>query len=498
MSGHCLHDVGERRRPRPAPRTAPGVPARWSIPSAVDALPCGSLSSTSTCSPACASAAARLTVEVVLPTPPFWFATVITRVLGRRREPAAPQRDPAPGVLGDLLHQRRAVVDLGDRAGQLGPVELVLRRVRLAFHVEPRRRVSHVAEALGQRPGRRQPAVPRGTSRRPRRGPPAPGPATRPASGLGAALTTGQPSPGVTESAVIWESTGVLPGRGQRAAGQPSRWPRTVRTAAGGVRRGHRRTSRTTVVGTSSHRSPQVSTSCCDHPRPPQRRRRGGELLGRLRPLMASTCPPGVDQRQAPPRQLVERRDGPRRDHLPGARPATSSARPRTTRTSRPRSSTTSVSQTVRRSSGSTSVTRRSGRASATAIPGSPAPLPTSTTVAPAGTSSPSTAQFSTCRVHSRGTSRGPISPRSTPLRRQVHGEPPRQPHLLPEDGVEHAGVDRLEVEGQGVRLVPQGCAPGCVPRETRRARRGTLGGSSLKTSSEAVEASTRPPVHRT
>ena len=47
--------------------------------------------------------------------------------------------------------------------------------------------------------------------------------------------------------------------------------------------------------------------------------------------------------------------------------------------------------------------------------PGRPAPVPTSHTARPAGTSSATTAQFSRCRSHSRGTSRGPISPRSTP-----------------------------------------------------------------------------------
>ena len=71
-------------RRRPAPRRSTACPRGARSPSAVDALPCGSLSRTSTLSPACASAAARFTVVVVLPTPPFWFATVITRVLGGR------------------------------------------------------------------------------------------------------------------------------------------------------------------------------------------------------------------------------------------------------------------------------------------------------------------------------------------------------------------------------------------------------------------------------
>ena len=58
---------------------------------------------------------------------------------------------------------------------------------------------------------------------------------------------------------------------------------------------------------------------------------------------------------------------------------------------------------------------RRSGRASANGIPGRPAPEPMSTTRAPCGTSSATTAQLSTCRSQIRGASRGPISPRSTP-----------------------------------------------------------------------------------
>src|SRR5437660_9448410 len=63
-----------------------GVPAcRSVIPSAVLALPWGSRSMTRVLSPCTASAAARLTAVVVLPTPPFWFATVNTRRwVGRR------------------------------------------------------------------------------------------------------------------------------------------------------------------------------------------------------------------------------------------------------------------------------------------------------------------------------------------------------------------------------------------------------------------------------
>src|SRR5690625_335044 len=47
---------------------------------AVDALPCGSISTTKTFMPARAIAVARLTVVVVFPTPPFWLEMVMMRV----------------------------------------------------------------------------------------------------------------------------------------------------------------------------------------------------------------------------------------------------------------------------------------------------------------------------------------------------------------------------------------------------------------------------------
>src|SRR4051794_8874774 len=92
-----------------------------------------------------------------------------------------------------------------------------------------------------------------------------------------------------------------------------------------------------------------------------------------------------------------------------------SSARARTTDTlARARSPATSSSHTTRRSSGSTSVTETSSRAIASTNPGRPAPDPTSTTLAAGGSSGATAAQLRTCRVQSRGTSRGPRSPRST------------------------------------------------------------------------------------
>src|ERR1700758_2281041 len=49
------------------------------MPRPVEALPCGSRSTISTCSPIAASAVPRLIAVVVLPTPPFWLARASTR-----------------------------------------------------------------------------------------------------------------------------------------------------------------------------------------------------------------------------------------------------------------------------------------------------------------------------------------------------------------------------------------------------------------------------------
>src|SRR5689334_23237401 len=51
------------------------------MPTPLDAFPCGSASMMSVLFSAAATLAARLTVVVVLPTPPFWLAT--TTIFGR-------------------------------------------------------------------------------------------------------------------------------------------------------------------------------------------------------------------------------------------------------------------------------------------------------------------------------------------------------------------------------------------------------------------------------
>src|SRR5688572_4865234 len=50
---------------------------------------CGSRSTRHTRLPSSASAAPRLTVVVVFPTPPFWFITAMVRMSGRLRGRAA-------------------------------------------------------------------------------------------------------------------------------------------------------------------------------------------------------------------------------------------------------------------------------------------------------------------------------------------------------------------------------------------------------------------------
>ena len=98
-----------------------------------------------------------------------------------------------------------------------------------------------------------------------------------------------------------------------------------------------------------------------------------------------------AQQRHAPPRQLVQRgnRPGDNRVHLPHSLPHVRFLGPSPDdRHVQPSSSTTSCRNSLRRSSGSISVTRRSGRANANGIPGSPAPLPMSAIRSPWSSSS--------------------------------------------------------------------------------------------------------------
>src|SRR5689334_1119005 len=131
---------------------------------------------------------------------------------------------------------------------------------------------------------------------------------------------------------------------------------------------------------------------------------------------MASSSPPGPTSGIAQPSRRSSGASALAVTTSKTWRPCSSSARLRTTSTfDSARSSTTSSRNVVRRSNGSTRVMWQSGRTSARTRPGSPAPEPRSTTVAPSGIRAASPAQLRRCRSQSRGASRGPISPRSTP-----------------------------------------------------------------------------------
>src|SRR5260221_11500554 len=83
------------------------------MPSPVLALPCGSKSMTRTRFPTAASAVARLTAVVVLPTPPFWLT--IARIRGAFRGAAM----LATGSTGSSAASSGAVMVCTDHLFQL-------------------------------------------------------------------------------------------------------------------------------------------------------------------------------------------------------------------------------------------------------------------------------------------------------------------------------------------------------------------------------------------
>jgi len=175
----------------------------------------------------------------------------------------------------------------------------------------------------------------------------------------------------------------------------------------------------TTVVGGSISPAPQSRTTGEAPPSEAITARCASTSSPAELPLRASSRPP---LRASGRHHPASRSSGATARAVTTSAPAggpstTSSARPRTTVTvdARPRAVTASDRNAVRRASGSTRVMLRSGRATASTIPGKPAPDPTSTTEAPIGMISDMTAQFTKCRSQIRGASRGPIKPRTTP-----------------------------------------------------------------------------------
>ena len=69
---------------------------RFSMPSPVEALPCGSRSMINVRWPSSARQAPTLMVVVVLPTPPFWLATAMIRGSGRCADARSADRSTAP------------------------------------------------------------------------------------------------------------------------------------------------------------------------------------------------------------------------------------------------------------------------------------------------------------------------------------------------------------------------------------------------------------------
>src|SRR5580658_1510681 len=123
-------------------------------PRPVEALPCGSASSSSTRSPTAESAVPRLIAVVVLPTPPFWLAMAKTRQplsgTGETPQPEdAPRRvaaarddvareTPGRARLGDLGLRALSLQEKPDRAplhmGLREPQQLHQRRHRPRRH----------------------------------------------------------------------------------------------------------------------------------------------------------------------------------------------------------------------------------------------------------------------------------------------------------------------------------------------------------------------------
>src|SRR5579862_614104 len=90
------------------------------MPSPVEALPWGSMSTRRMRLSAAASAVARLTAVVVLPTPPFWFA--IAKIRGRDGLVGTfdlPQLEDDAGPVGDARMRRRLEPPGSPRGGDL-------------------------------------------------------------------------------------------------------------------------------------------------------------------------------------------------------------------------------------------------------------------------------------------------------------------------------------------------------------------------------------------
>src|SRR6185295_7479786 len=130
------------------------------MPRPVEALPCGSRSTISTSSPIAASAVPRLMAVVVLPTPPFWFASAMTRgdfgsaTVNPPLTLTLPYRWPLPDVpdfqdpavrIDSAWMFYQIEVERESRFGDFGSVAAALRKQRRCAAREQRRGELHQA-----------------------------------------------------------------------------------------------------------------------------------------------------------------------------------------------------------------------------------------------------------------------------------------------------------------------------------------------------------------
>ena len=257
-----------------------GTPRWCSTLIAVDALPCGSRSTTRTRCPNWASAAATLTVEVVLPTPPFWLATTTTRVRAGRAS-AARVRAPcrASSVCSAALRQGCGLV--AEPARRCG---LEVGEVGRRSHGEVMDGMFHVKHGCHRTVENSRPPVERHAPRprgdrwitlappRPESAPsPVPPPLRR--STRGATLLA--PDPHEPPGPPSWWKARAPAGCGRHVDAQLEHLGRGTAAASAG-----------------SGRPRRISSS-------------------RDRPFIASSTPSGADQRHRPGEQPVQGRQGP-------------------------------------------------------------------------------------------------------------------------------------------------------------------------------------------
>src|SRR6478735_5394986 len=98
------------------------------------ALPCGSRSTSRILRRVSASAAARLTAVVVLPTPPFWLVMAMMRVMGKPVRSSLAYNDQMAFADRGRHLQRDDPIDAesGRHGGDFRLVDLALQRQRAA------------------------------------------------------------------------------------------------------------------------------------------------------------------------------------------------------------------------------------------------------------------------------------------------------------------------------------------------------------------------------